>query len=299
MIAMAGPPQIIDAHVHVWDATARHHAWLADAPELAARYLPSDLSAGRHRLAGVIVVQADCRDDEALDEVDWVAGLAADHPLIRGMVADAPLERGPAAAAPVLDALAQRPLVVGVRRLLQDEPAERLAEPELAAGIAAVGERGWPFDLCVRAHQLRAAEALVARCPQVTFVLDHLGKPPVAHGALDPWRADLRRLAAHPNVRCKLSGLITEAGTPDWQPAQLRPFLEYALEVFGPRRCLAASDWPLVEVDGSAERWFDLLLDVVDGSARPAVLVETARETYGLVEAPAPIAEGTGARRHV
>jgi L-fuconolactonase len=270
---------ILDAHVHFWDPGARRYAWL-EGTALHRRFGPEDYDAGRHDVAGVVFVQADCRAEEALDEARWVAGLAGGDPRVRGIVAYAPVHLG-AAAGQALAALEEVPGVVGVRRLLQDEPEPALLDPALAEGVRALAGRGLTFDLCIRHPQIRAATRLVAACPDVTFVLDHLGKPPVAAGALDPWREDLGRLARHPNVVCKLSGLATEA-QPGWRPEHVRPFLRHALEVFGPRRCMIASDWPVCTLATTLEAWFDVVAGDLSPGERDAVLGATARSVYGL-----------------
>jgi predicted TIM-barrel fold metal-dependent hydrolase len=274
---------IIDAHLHLWDPAARHHDWLAAYPSLQRRFEPADLDVGHHDVVGAIVVQADCRDDEALGEVRWIAGLAAEHPLIRGIVAYAPLHCG-AAAIRDLEAVAAEPLVVGIRRLLQGEPPDRLRAPELVVGLRLLERFGLPFDICVTHDQLGAVADLVAACPDVSFVLDHLGKPPIAAGALDPWRQDLARIAAQANVACKLSGLTTEAG-PGWHPAAVRPYLDHALDVFGPGRCLVGSDWPVAGLTTTTAAWFDVVVSALEGctdSERAAVLSGNARAIYGV-----------------
>ncbi|HEX5617652.1 MAG TPA: amidohydrolase family protein [Solirubrobacteraceae bacterium] len=264
---------IFDAHLHLWDPAHRHHDWLAEHPPLQRRFGPQDLDVGRHDLVGAVVVQADCRDEEALDEVRWIAGLAAEHPLVRGIVAYAPLHLGRDASA-ALEAVAAEPLVVGIRRLLQGEPPGVLRALELVEGIRLLEAFGLPFDICVTHDQLPAVADVVAACPDVSFILDHLGKPPVAAGALDPWRDDLARIALHRNVTCKLSGLTTEAG-PGWHPAALRPYLDHALDVFGPARCLVGSDWPVITLTATVESWFDVVmsaLEVCTDAERAAVL---------------------------
>jgi L-fuconolactonase len=152
------------------------------------------------------------------------------------------------------------------------------------------------FDICVTHAQLPAVNQLVQSCPRTMFVLDHLGKPPVASGRLDPWRENLARVAGHENVSCKLSGLTTEAA-PGWRPADVRPYIEHALEVFGAHRCMIGSDWPVATLRTSYERWFDVVLEVIaelPEDDQAAVLGGAARSTYGLVE-PAP---GQGAANH-
>jgi L-fuconolactonase len=279
---------IVDAHLHFWDAGARHHDWLAEHPRLRRRFGPEDLDPGRHELTGALFVQADCRDEEALDEVLWVERLAACHPFIRGVVAYAPVHRGREAERHILE-LAARPLVVGVRRLLQGQPLAAITDPSLVRGVRMLAEWGLTFDLCVTHEQLPAVAQLVRACPGTVFVLDHVGKPPVATGRLEPWRQDLTCIAAHGNVACKLSGLPTEAA-PCWRIGDVRPYLEHALEVFGPRRCMIGSDWPVATLQTSVERWFDAVLEVIaelPGDDQAAVLRETATATYGLAASEA------------
>jgi L-fuconolactonase len=273
--------RVLDAHLHLWDPSARHHDWLDGLPALRRRFGPNDVDAGSYELAGAIFVQADCRESEALDEMRWVRDVA--QPLVRGIVAYAPVHRG-ASVEPELDALAEEPLVVGVRRLLQGAPAEAIRERKLAEGMQLLAERNLTFDLCVSHVQLPAVAALVEACPGTSFVLDHLGKPAVAAALLDPWREDIARLALFPNITCKLSGLATEASV-GWTGADVRPYLGHALEVFGPTRCMVGSDWPVLTLAGTMEGWFDAVLDVVDElpeHARRAVLWGTALTVYGI-----------------
>jgi L-fuconolactonase len=291
---------LLDAHLHFWDATVRHHDWLAAHPPLQRRFGPEDLDAGAHEVIGAVFVQADCRDAEALDEVRWVADLARDHSLIRGIVAYAPLHRGREAECD-LAAVAADPLVVGVRWLLQGRPGEEITGRALICGLRLLAEWGLTFDLCATHDQLAAVASLVEACPQTSFVLDHLGKPPVAGGQLDPWRDDLARIASLPNVACKLSGLATEAA-PGWAAADVRPYLEHALEVFGPQRCMIASDWPVATLAATVEQWFDVVLDVIaqlPAQQRAAVLSGTAAATYGLAGPSLETARNTDARSAV
>lgn len=262
---------MIDAHVHYWDPARFAYAWLDALPELRRPFLPEDLDHGRHPVDRVVFVEADRRSDEAAAEVAWVAQLR--DPRVAGIVAHAPLERGAAVRAQ-LEALREQPLVVGVRRLLQSEDEAFLRSEMLAEGVGLLAGLGLAFDACVTHEQLPALTALAARCPDVTIVLDHLGKP---DGRLDPWRANLAALARHPHVYCKLSGA---AGIDS------RPFLEHALEAFGPERCMAGSDWPVASLMTTTERWFDLLLRTLEPAGqdeRSAVLTGTATRAYRLV----------------
>ncbi len=187
-----------------------------------------------------------------------------------------------------LRALIDTPLVVGVRRLLQGNPLATVSDPTLVEGLQLLPEFGLVFDLCATHGQLPAVIALVRACPETTFVLDHLGKPPVAAGQVDPWRSHLSALADCPNTFCKLSGLTTEARL-DWTPADLRPYLAHALEVFGPDRCMYGSDWPVATLSTSYEAWADLVLDLISDlppDDRASVLSGTATRVYGIGDQP-------------
>jgi len=230
-----------------------------------------------------VFVQADCRDEQALDEVRWVARLAVEYPVVCGIVAYAPLHLGHAVE-PHLLALLEEPLVVGVRWLLQGHPPELLARRGLVEGVRLLATSGLTFDLCVTHDQLPAVAKLVEACPDTSFVLDHLGKPPIATGRLEPWRSDLARVASFTNVACKLSGLSTEAPH-GWRELEVLPYLNHALKTFGPQRCMIGSDWPVSSLRITMERWFDIVLAVVaelSTAEQDAVLRRTAMATYDL-----------------
>ncbi len=138
------------------------------------------------------------------------------------------------------------PALVAVRHQLQEEPDQQwLARPQVRAGLRAVAAAGLAYDLVISPHQLPLVTETVAALPEVRFVLDHAGKPAIASGDLSAWTADLRALAARPNVAVKLSGLVTEADWDSWTPGQLHPVMEYVLERFGPDRTMFGSDWPV------------------------------------------------------
>jgi len=299
-MTQTGP--VIDGHLHVWDPHRLDHAWLRDVPELDRRFGLEDLDLGGAPVAGVVVVQADCRPDQAAAEVDWVRsladGAAAAGPPILGVVAHASLEQG-AGCGDQLASYAEDPLVVGVRRLLQDEPAGFALRPDFVEGVWQLAGLGLPLDLCVRWHQLDEVTRLVERCPEVTFVLDHLGKPPVRAGAFAAWADRLTRLAGLPHVSCKLSGLTTEADPDQRTAAGLLPYLHHALAVFGADRCLFGSDWPVAGTAVGYRAWFDLVVDAcadLSVADREQVLSGTARTVYGL--APGDLSAGRGTTWH-
>ncbi len=238
--------------MHFWDRRRLDYAWLTGASQALQRdFLPEDLapelaSLTRARPAGQVFVQADCRSDQSAAEVEWVHGLARAGADLLAVVAHAPVDRG-AACEPELERLVRTaPLVSGVRRLLQDEPPGFVTDPSLVAGTRLLARHGLVMDLCVRQHQLDEVVELVDLCPDVLFVLDHLGKPRVTTEDFAPWAESLTRLAERPNVRCKLSGLLSEAPPGRRTTIALRPWLEHALAAFGPSRCMFGSDWPVL-----------------------------------------------------
>jgi len=275
-------PAVVDSHVHFWDPVAREHAWLAGESRLDRTFGPvdyADVAAGR--VDGVIAVQADCRWDQVVDETSWFGTFAdADVPVV-GIVAAAKLESGDVGAH--LTWLREQPLVVGVRRLLQDEPPGFAVSAEFVDGVRSLADHDLTMDLCVRHHQLAEVTELVGRCPGVRFVLDHCGKPAIRAGEYDAWAAELSRLAEHPDVACKLSGLLNEADPAT--ESDIPAYLRHALDVFGPERCLFGSDWPVCTTAGSWERWWNLVgevLDPLDAGARTQVLGGAALSAYGL-----------------
>src|SRR5262249_47504004 len=137
----------------------------------------------------------------------------------------------------------------------------------------------------LRRHQLPSAIALVKACPNTRFVLDHAAKPGIASAELDPWRADIERIAALPNVVCKLSGLVTEADPARWTVEALRPYVDHVLACFEVERVFLGSDWPVIKTASSYARWVDAaraLVDPLPPSERRAVFMDNARRTYRL-----------------
>jgi len=239
--------RIIDAHHHLWDLGVRDQDWIT-GPALAPLrrdFLLDDyqhLAAG-YGVAASIVVQT----VTVAAETPELLALAAASDLIAGVVGWTDL-----AAPDVADkiaALTEMPggaKLVGLRHQVQSEPdPDWLTRPDVLRGLAVVARAGLVYDLVITAGQLSQATRAAAAVPELTFVLDHLGKPPIASGRTDPWEADLRGLAALSNTSAKLSGLVTEADWHRWKVADLRPYAEIALDAFGPARMMFGSDWPV------------------------------------------------------
>jgi len=280
-----GRPEVIDAHVHFWDPARLHYPWHEGEPALQRPFLPKDfgpLSNGGVR--AVVFVQADCLPNESAREIDWVARLASDEPRILGIVAFVDLldERDRSAA---LDRLETNALAVGVRQNIQGHEPGLALQDALVRGVQQVGERGFTFDLCITSGQVAEAEALVARCPDTHFVLDHCGKPAIRDDAFTEWAGAIERLAAHADVHCKLSGLLTEA-RPDQRTSDgVRRYAEHVMECFGPSRMIYGSDWPVSTLGGGAEIWraiTDELTASWGEDDRRAFYSDNATRFYGL-----------------
>lgn len=280
---------VVDAHHHLWDPAHRPQPWLLESG-LADLHRPFGVGELTEALAGsgvraTVLVQV--LPDPA-ETAEFLA-VAERTPLVAGVVGWVDLTAGRGAVAEELARLRSGTggeALVGVRHLVQGEADPRwLCRPEVREGLAAVAEAGLVYDLLVLPHQLPAAVETVRALPQLRCVLDHLAKPPIATGELEPWAGLLRALAAEPGVSCKLSGMVTEAEWHGWTVAALRPYAEVALAAFGPERLMFGSDWPVclaaasyADVLGAAEE----LTRELTAAERAAVFGGTARRVYGL-----------------
>ena len=276
---------IVDTHLHLWAPGRLSYPWLAGEPRLNRDFLIEDYrqACGAVRVAKMVFVQCDCAPAQAWSEVEWVAEVARTEPRLRGIVARVALEQG-AAAEPAIARLATQPLVKGVRRLIQGErDPEFCLKPDFVHGVQLLHAHGLSFDLCIKHPQLAATIKLVRQCPDVAFILDHIGKPDIKAGKLDPWRAELRELSKMENVWCKLSGLVTEADHGAWTPADLRPYIAHVVECFGFDRVMFGSDWPVSTLASDTPRWVVTLDDALRGCSAAElrkVYVSNAEEFY-------------------
>jgi len=276
---------LVDAHHHVWDLSVRDQGWIAGDSPLRRSFTMEDLAPQAHA-AGVdrtVLVQTVTVPEETPEFL----ALAAEHELIAGVVGWTDLTRPD--IADELSRLRELPggaHLKGIRHQVQGEPdPEWLLRPDVRRGLTAVAAAGLVYDLVVLPHQLPACVKAAESLPQLTFVLDHLGKPPIASGALEPWARDLRSLAARPNTVAKLSGLVTEADPAARTVDDLRPYAETALDSFGPARLMFGSDWPVCTLASA----YDEVVSVaeafsadLDASERVDVFQGTATRTYGL-----------------
>jgi L-fuconolactonase len=260
---------IVDSHVHLCDPTRFGYAWTKNAPSLKRLVLPADFTraAGKVEVDRFVFVEVDVDYPQHLDEAEWVQGLANADKRLCGMVAALPIERGKAIAGE-LDKLRQNKILRACRRLIQTQPdPDFCVRPDFIDGLKLLAAHDLAFDICILHHQMPNVIKMVRRCPEVRFVLDHIGKPGIKAGLFDPWRQHLKELASLPNVHCKISGVSTEADHRNWTREQLKPYIAHAIDAFGFDRVMYGGDWHVLELAGTYPDWVDIVDWVVEGTS--------------------------------
>jgi L-fuconolactonase len=272
----------IDAHQHFWRYDPSRHAWITNAMSAIRRdFLPEHAAPllAEASFDGSVAVEAHSSEDET----DFLLQLAEQNPIIRGVVGWVDLS-----AANLDDRLARWSGVKalkGFRLNAQAEADSYLMREDVMRGVTTLGNHDYTFDILIYPKQLAAAERLVSRCPAVRFVLDHCAKPNIAGREIEAWRGGMGRLARHPNVACKISGLVTEARWTEWSDDDLIPYLDVTLSVFGAERLMFGSDWPVCLVASPYARWVDVVLKFADRltpAERAALFGGTAASVYKL-----------------
>jgi L-fuconolactonase len=280
----------IDGHVHVWDLAVRDQPWTAgDYAPLHRSFALADVADERARagIDGVVLVQTLA----VAEETPELLALAGADPAVVGVVGWVDLTA--ADVSEHLCRLQAEPCgdrLVGIRHLVQGEADPRwLCRPDVRRGLFAVAAAGLAYDVLILPHQLPAAHETAAALPELRFVVDHLAKPAIAAGEIEPWATGLRALASLPNVTCKLSGMVTEADWTSWTVEQLRPYAESVLGAFGADRVLFGSDWPVCTLAAGYDevvRTAEQLVAALDAAEREAVFGGAARAAYRLASAP-------------
>jgi len=238
----------LDAHQHFWNYSAAEYPWIGPGLERLARdYLPPDLEPllAAEGLDGSVAVQA----RQSVEESRWLLTLAEAHPLVKGVVGWVDLRSD--RVGDDLRMVAAHSKFVGVRHVVQDEPDPRFVLGEgFIRGLRQLRQHGLTYDLLLYPTQLPAAVELVALLPEQPFVVDHVAKPRIAAGEIEGWDRDIRAIARHENVCCKVSGMVTEAVRQGWRRDDFTPYLDVVLEAFGPERLMFGSDWPVCLLAG-------------------------------------------------
>lgn len=261
------PFPIVDTHLHLWDPGNLRYPWLDGNALLNKPYLLADYrrACGPVQVEKMVFLQCECDFSQFQQEADWVTSLAQQDPRIAGIVPWAPLEKGDAAR-PALEKLAENPLIKGARRIIQFEPdIEFCLQPNFVKGVQALAAYNFSFDICIFHPQLANTIKMVQQCPNVKFILDHIGKPDIKNHLLDPWRAEIKQLASLPNVWCKVSGLVTEADHQQWTKEDLKPYIDHVIASFGFDRVMYGGDWPVAYQATEYPRWVETLEWAVRG----------------------------------
>jgi L-fuconolactonase len=273
----------IDAHHHLWRYTPLEFGWI-DEPMQALRrdFLPEDLKTAMATAGvdGSIAVQA----RQTLEETRWLLDLAEATDAIRGVVGWAPIagEEFPGC----MEEFDGREKLKGLRHVIQGEKDEHyVLREDFNSGIRTLAGSGLVYEILIYERHLADTIYFVDEHPEQVFVLDHVAKPLIAAGRLEPWAARMRELALRQNVWCKVSGMVTEAKWDAWSPETLKPYLDVAVDAFGPERLMAGSDWPACLVASGYAQWWQVLRDYFaefSEAERAAVFGGTAINVYGL-----------------
>ena len=276
----------VDAHHHLWRYNTAEFDWLQGplAPLrqdfLATQLREAAQSAG---VSGTVAVQA----RQNVEETDWLLEIASATPLILGVVGWLPLRSADFSA--LLARYASQPKLRGLRHVVQGEREGFMEGATFRRGITALRGTGLVYDILIHERQLEEATRLVDAHPDQVFVLDHIAKPKIAAGELQPWAKRIQALAQRPNIFCKISGMVTEADPMHWSEEQLRPYFDVVLEAFTPARLMAGSDWPVLLAGTTYQRWWELLaawMRDLSAEEQAAILGQTTLKAYGL-QAPA------------
>lgn len=274
---------IIDSHQHFWQVGRFDYPWMsAEVETLYRDFLPESLAPllNENGVRQTVLVQA----SNSLAETRWLLELADRHPFIAGVVGWVDLTDSQVESQ--LAEFIGHPKFRGVRHLVESEPADDwLVQPGVLRGLKVLAARGVAYDLLVHTRHLRHVLTVAERCPGLRLVVDHMAKPPIASGKIEEWARELKLVAEIPGLHCKLSGLVTEADHLSWKTEDLRPYVERALEWFGPDRMMIGSDWPVCLLAASYEQVrtaYQSLLGGLNDRERRRILADNAASFYRL-----------------
>ncbi|MBV9753150.1 MAG: amidohydrolase family protein [Hyphomicrobiales bacterium] len=260
---------IVDSHVHLYDIERFRYGWLENVPSLKRTSLLGDFDRARGPVEVDKIVFAEVAIDPGLhlEEADFIQDLSDNDDRLAGMVAHAPLEKG-SAVEDDLAALTKHRALRGIRRLIETERDPSFCiEPRFLEAVRLLPKHGLSFDICVKHWALVYGLELARRCPEVTFILDHIGKPDIRHGLHEPWRSQIREMAALDNVVCKVSGVITEADHARWNKHEIKPYIAHVIDAFGFDRVMYGSDWTVSNLTHPYPVFVELLDEMLEGTS--------------------------------
>ncbi len=250
--------QVIDSHQHFWQYNSERHAWISEEMQVLRKdFLPADLMPilNENNVDGCITVQV----DQTEEETNWLLSLAEKHSCIKGVVGWVDLtainltER--------LEHFSTFPLLKGFRHILQAEHPSFINQPSFVNGIGRLKNYNFTYDILIYPRHLPEVLNLCKKNTEQLFVIDHMAKPLVKEGLIDDWKKQLHPFGALENVYCKISGLATEANWNDWTLHDLKPYLDVVTAVFGTKRIMFGSDWPVCMLASSYLQWMHAIKD--------------------------------------
>lgn len=252
---------IIDAHQHFWHYSPQTHEWINEEMQVIRRdFMPQDLAPvlKSNGMDGCVAVQADQTDDET----HFLLNLAAEHDFIKGVVGWTDLK------SPELDqkleGYKQNPLLKGFRHIVQGEPDGFMTDPAFIAGISRLKDFDFSYDILVYSRQLPEVCQLLKQLPEMRLIIDHFAKPDIKAGEFKSWKKHMKMLSTYPHLYIKLSGLVTEGDWKNWKLTDFQPYIETVLELFGPKRTLFGSDWPVCLVAASYEQVLEIVNQYIE-----------------------------------
>jgi L-fuconolactonase len=278
---------IVDSHVHLYDIERLSYGWLDSVPKIKKNHGLAEFGQAISpvQVDGLIFAEVAVDPGLHLKEAAMIQAIADRDSRLCGIVAHAPIEKGAAVEADLV-ALKENRNLCGIRRLIQGEPDPGFClAPAFLEGLRLLPRFGLRFDICVKSWALAYGLELARRCPEVSFVLDHIGKPDIRYGLREPWWSEIRELARLPNVTVKISGVITEADHASWKPDDVKPYVAHVIDSFGFDRVMYGSDWTVSELTHRYPEWVAILDDVVAGASEAdqrKLYRETALKTYGV-----------------
>ncbi|MFP4342999.1 MAG: amidohydrolase family protein, partial [Cyclobacteriaceae bacterium] len=250
----------IDAHQHFWQYDKTAHSWISDEMNILRKdYMPPELKAEMDKSGydGCVAVQA----AQSEEETNFLLQLADEYDYIKGVVGWVDLQDFNVKAR--LAHFARYPKLCGFRHIVQHEADDFLLNPAFMRGVRLLPEFNLSYDLLIYERQLPVAMQFVSYMPGCRLVVDHIAKPLIAKSEISTWQQNLRSLGQYGHVYCKLSGMVTEADWQQWKPEDIRPYLEVALEAFGPDRLMIGSDWPVCRLAASYQEVMGVVEDFI------------------------------------
>ena len=273
----------IDSHHHFWKYDPITYSWMNDKMDiLKVDYQPVDLKKeiAEVGIDGVVSVQA----DQSLRETDDLLEYAKVNDFILAVVGWLPLANDN--VRDLMDKYADNSLLKGIRHVVQDEPDDDfILGEQFNRGVSLLKEYNWIYDILIYERQLSPSIQFVDCHPEQIFVLDHIAKPRIGDSMIEPWKTQMFEMAKRENVSCKLSGIATEANWSEWKKEDLIPYMDVALEAFGPDRMMFGSDWPVARLAVEYGPWVEIcreFISTLSGDEQKLIEGNVASKVYGL-----------------